>query len=80
MISSPSASLPVTMRDLRVALDDERGVDELAVDAARERGLGAGPAPMLGGDRATVTGLVEARWLPSGRVMTGIVWSRQDSR
>ena len=39
MTSRPSGSFSVTMASVRVRADDVRGVDELAVHAAGERGL-----------------------------------------
>ena len=48
MISSAAGSFSVTMDRLRVFLDDERGVDQLVVDTARERRLGQSRADARG--------------------------------
>ena len=64
-------SFSVTIASFASLVDDERGIDELAVHATGERGLRR-PAPMLAATSSTVTGWSKVRWLPSGSVTTGM--------
>jgi len=65
MTSRPSGS----RRDdgeLDVVVDQKRGVDQLAIDAAGQRSAGQ-PAPMLCATSATLTARSKLRWLhPAG--------------
>src|SRR5512139_810670 len=74
MTSRPSGSLPVTMASeasRSIAYDVSTSCPStLPASAALAR-----PGPMSAATCATITGPAYVRWLPSGRVMTGMVGS-----